>query len=132
VPRESLNPAGLSEPTGYTHVIVVSPGKLVYISGQVSLNANSEVVGEGDLRAQATQVYANLKTALAAVGASFNEVVKLNTYVVNLQPEHAAILREVRQTQIPQAPPPASTLVGVTGLARKEFMIEVEAVAVVK
>ena len=130
--RESLNPVGLSAPTGYTHVVVVSPGKLVYISGQVSLNAKGEVVGEGDLRAQAAQVYANLKTALAAVGGSFNEVVKLNTYVVNLQPEHAAILREVRQSQLPQAPPPASTLVGVTALARKEFMIEVEAVAVVK
>jgi enamine deaminase RidA (YjgF/YER057c/UK114 family) len=132
VPKELLNPEGLSEPPGYTHVVVVSPGKLAYISGQVSLNADGEVVGEGDLRTQATQVYANLKIALAAVGANFSDVVKLNTYVVNLQPEHAAILREVRQTQIPQAPPPASTLVGVTGLARKEFMIEVEAVAVVK
>jgi len=132
VPNELLNPAGLSKPTGYTHVVMVSPGNLVYISGQVSLNAHGEVVGEGDLRAQATQVYVNLKTALAAVGASFNEVVKMNTYVVNLQPEHAAILREVRQVQIPQAPPPASTLVGVTGLARREFLIEVEVVAVVK
>jgi enamine deaminase RidA (YjgF/YER057c/UK114 family) len=113
-------------------VVVVSPGRLVYISGQVSLNAKGELVGEGDLQAQAAQVYANLKTALAAVGASFNDVVKLNTYVVNLQSEHAAILREIRQTQIPQIPPPASTLVGVTGLARKEFMIEVEAVAVLK
>ena len=130
--RELLNPAGLSVPTGYTHVVVAAPGKLAFISGQVSLNANGEVVGEGDLRAQATQVYTNLKTALAALGASFNDVIKLNTYVVNLQPEHAAILREARQTQMPQVPPPASTLVGVTGLARKEFMIEVEAVAVVK
>ena len=130
--RESLNPASLSAPTGYTHVVVVSPGKVAYISGQVALNAKGEVVGAGDLRAQAAQVYANLKIALSAVGASFNDVIKLHTYVVNLQAEHAAILREVRQSMIAQATPPASTLVGVTALARKEFMIEVEAVAIVK
>ncbi len=130
--RESLNPAGLSVPTGYTHVVAVSAGKTIYISGQVSLNAAGEVVGEGDLRAQATQVYANLKTALAAVGSSFKDVVKMNVYVVNLQPEHAAILREVRQSLFVQTPPPASTLVGVTALARKEFLVEVEVVAVVK
>ena len=130
--REFLNPPGLSAPAGYTHVVVVSPGKLVHISGQVSVNAKGEVVGEGDLRAQTTQVFANLKTALAAVGGSLNDVIKMNTYVVNMQPEDVAIVREVRQTQIPQAPAPASTLVGVTALARKEFLIEIEAVAALK
>lgn len=132
MPKESLDPAGLSAPPGYAHVVLVSPGKLAYISGQVSLNAKGEVVGEGDLGAQATQVYANINTALAAVGASFSDVVKLNTYVVNLQPEHAAIIRKARENLVPPGTPPASTLVGVTALARQEFMIEVEAVAMVK
>src|SRR5450631_3231085 len=71
-----LNPEGLSKPMGYTQVVVAQPGKLVYVSGQVPLNANGEVVGKGDLRAQVTQVMNNLKTALAAAGATMKDVIK--------------------------------------------------------
>ena len=72
-----LNPPGLSKPNGYTHVVIIQPGRLVYISGQVALNVAGEVVKD-DLRAQVTQVMENLKTALAAAGASLQDVVKLN------------------------------------------------------
>ena len=127
-----LNPAGLSKPNGYTHVVVVQPGTLVYVSGQVALNAGGEVVGKNDLRAQVTQVMENLKTALAAAGASLQDVVKLNYYVVNLNPEKLSTIREVRNKYISAEHPPASTLVGVTALAREEFLIEVEVVAAPK
>jgi enamine deaminase RidA (YjgF/YER057c/UK114 family) len=127
-----LNPPALSKPNGYMHVVVVPPGRLVYVSGQVALNAAGEVVGKDDLRAQVTQVMENLKTALAAAGASWQDVVKLNYYVVNLNPEKLAVIREVRNKYISAEHPPASTLVGVTALAREEFLIEVEVVAAPK
>jgi enamine deaminase RidA (YjgF/YER057c/UK114 family) len=127
-----LNPEGLSKPTGYTHVVIAQPGKLVYISGQVALNKNGEVVGKGDLRAQVTQVMENLKTALAAAGATADDIIKTNSYVVNLQPDQLPILREIRTKYFSAEHPPASTLIGVTALARPDFMIEIEAVAVVK
>lgn len=127
-----INPDGLSKPTGYTHVVIPRPGKLAYISGQVALNAKGELVGKGDLRAQVTQDFENLKVALAAAGGTLNDIVKLNYYVVNVKPEQLPAIREVRNSYISQEHPPASTLVGVTALARDDFMIEIEAVAVVK
>jgi enamine deaminase RidA (YjgF/YER057c/UK114 family) len=127
-----LNPPGLSKPNGYTHVVIIQPGRLVYVSGQVALNAAGEVVGKDDLRAQVTQVMENLKTALAAAGASLQDVVKLNYYVVNLNPDKLSVIREVRNQYISAEHPPASTLVGVTALARQEFLIEVEVVAAPK
>ena len=127
-----LNPAGLSKPMGYTQVVATQLGKVVYVSGQVPLNARGEVVGKGDLRAQVTQVMENLKTALAAAGATMNDVVKANYYVVNLKPEQVPVIREVRSKYFPAEHPPAGTLVGVTGLVQEGYMIEIEAVAAVK
>ena len=127
-----LNPAGLSKPNGYTQVVVAPPGKLLYVAGQVAVNASGEVVGKGDLRAQVTQVMENLETALAAAGATLKDVVKANYYVVNLKPDQVTIIREVRSKYLSAENPPASTLVGVTALAREEYMIEIEVVAAVK
>ena len=127
-----LNPDALNKPTGYTHVVVAQPGKLVYISGQEAANAKGEVVGKGDIRAQTTQVMENLKTALAAAGATPQDIIKANYYVVNLKPEQLPIMREVRNKYFSADYPPASTLIGVTALAREDYMIEIEAVAVVK
>lgn len=127
-----LNPGGLSKPTGYTHVVVAQPGKLIYISGQVALNASGEVVGKGDLHAQVTQVMENLKTALAAGGATPDDIIKVNYYVVNLKQDQLPVIREVRSKYFSAEHLPASTLIGVTALAREEFMIEIEAVAALK
>jgi enamine deaminase RidA (YjgF/YER057c/UK114 family) len=127
-----LNPEGLSKPIGYTQVVVAQPGKLVYVSGQVPLNAKGEVVGKGDLRTQMTQVMDNLKTALAAAGATMNDVIKANYYVVNLKPDQVAVIREVRSRYFSAEHPPAGTLVGVTALVQEGYMIEIEAVAAVK
>ena len=127
-----LNPAGLNKPSGYTHVVVTQPGKLVYISGQVAWNASEEIVGKGDLRAQVTQALENLKTALAAAGVTAEDLIKVNYYVVDLKPDQVPIIREIRGRYFSTEHPPASTLVGVTALAREDFMIEIEAVAAVK
>jgi enamine deaminase RidA (YjgF/YER057c/UK114 family) len=127
-----VNPAGLNKPAGYTHVVVAQPGKLVYISGQVAWNSSGEIVGKGDLRAQVTQALENLKTALAAAGATTEDLIKVNYYVVNLKPEQVPVIREVRTKYFSGEHPPASTLVGVTALAREDFLIEIEAVAVIK
>jgi enamine deaminase RidA (YjgF/YER057c/UK114 family) len=131
VVREHKNPPGLSAPRGYTHVVAVSGGRTVYVAGQVALDVKGEVVGKGDLRAQARQVFENLRIALAAAGASFKDVVKWNTYVVNLKADDLSALREVRAEALKDTTPPASTLVSVGALANPDFLIEIEAIAVV-
>jgi enamine deaminase RidA (YjgF/YER057c/UK114 family) len=127
-----LNPQGLSKPNGFTQVVVAPPGKLIYVSGQVPVNANGEIVAKGDFRGQVTQVMGNLKTALAAAGATMNDVIKANYYVVNLRPDQVAVIREVRSKYFSADHPPAGTLVGVTALVQEGYMIEIEAEAVVK
>lgn len=76
-----INPKTLSKPPGYTHVVEVTGGRTVYIAGQIALDSSDSVVGRGDFRAQSVQVFENLKAALEAVGASFDDVVKLNIYM---------------------------------------------------
>ena len=121
------NPAGLYPPNGYTHVVEATGGRTVYISGQVPMDAKGNVVGAGDFRAQATQVFENLKTALTAAGAGFGDVVKSNYYVLDMT--NIGVLREVRAKYVGAAPP-ASTLVEVKRLANDAFLVEIEVVAV--
>ena len=122
------NPPTLSKPTGYTHVVEVNRGKTVYIAGQVAFDATGAVVGKQDFIAQTRQVMENLKAALASAGATFENIVKVNTYVTDMSQIQA--LREIRTSYF-GANPPASTLVQVVALARPELMIEIEAIAVV-
>ena|SRR5437867_5973080 len=123
------NPPTLSTPTGYTHIVeVTGPGKTIYISGQIALDKDGKVVGEGDMKAQAEQVFKNLQAALTAVGATFADVVKMNTYVTDM--DKAPAVREVRARYFGTTTP-ASTLVQVVHLARPEFMLEIEVTAAV-
>lgn len=130
--KQFIQPAGMHKPTAYTHVVTARGGRVVFIAGQVAYNEKGEIVGKGDLRAQTTQVFENLKTALAAAGGTWNDVVKINWYIVGYNPEMLPLLREVRSKYVNAANPPASTLVGVAALANPDFLIEVEAIAVVK
>jgi enamine deaminase RidA (YjgF/YER057c/UK114 family) len=125
------NPPELGTPNGYSHVAVVNSGKIVFISGQVGLNKQGEMVGKNDFRAQATQAFSNLKAALVASGAGFENVVKLNYYVVGLNHDKLLALRDVRDQFINKAHPPTSTLAGIQALFREDAQIEIEAVAVV-
>ena len=82
MPAQFVNPPTLCPTFGWTHVVTASGGKTAYVSGQVSVDERGEVVGPGDLRKQTVQAFENIKHALAAVGATFKEVVKTNLYVV--------------------------------------------------
>ena len=128
---EFINPKGLAAPHGYTHVVATKPGKMVFIAGQVAMDAQGQLVGKDDLRAQAKQVFENLKTALSASGATFEDVVKINWYVKGYTPQNLSTLREVRDGYVNKDKPPASTLVGVSSLFQDDYMLEVEAIAVV-
>jgi enamine deaminase RidA (YjgF/YER057c/UK114 family) len=125
-----LKPDGLAAAKGYTHVVVAHPGKVVFVSGQVANNPQGQLVGKDDLKAQTVQVFENLKTALAAAGATFNDVVKITWYVKAYKPEYLGMLRDVRNQYVNQVAPPASTLVGVTSLFQDDYLIEVDAIAV--
>ena len=127
---ERINPEGLRRPPTYTPVVRVTGGSTVYISGQVSADAGGNIVGKDDFAVQARQVFSNLRLALAAVGADFANVVKMTTYVVNYDPALREVLGAARSEAMGNALP-ASTLVGVQALAVPEYLIEVEAIAVV-
>ena len=129
MPDLYLNPSGVSKPANYTHV-VSGTGRVVFISGQVPVDKDGNLVGEGDFAAQANQVFENLKTCLASISASFADVAKLTTYIVNYSPELRPHLQAARAKHLPAENPPASTLVGVQALAVPGYMIEIEAVAI--
>lgn len=129
--KQFINPPELNPTNGFTHVVTATAGKTIYVSGQVSVNEKAEVIGKGDLRAQVEHVFANLKIALAAAGATFHDVVKITYFVVDLKPEHVAHVREVRRKYLNMEKPPASTLVGISALVVPEWLIEIELVAVV-
>ena len=123
------NPPTLSKPTGYVHVVeVTGPGKTIYIAGQIALDKDGNVVGAGNMKAQAEQVFKNLQAALESAGAKFYDVVKMNTYVTDM--EQAPAVREVRARYFGDTVP-ASTLVQVVRLARPEFLLEIEVIAAV-
>jgi len=122
-----LNPPTLSAPTGYTHVVQVQGGRTIYIAGQVSFDKSGNLVGKGDFGAQTTQVFENLKSALAAAGATFDNLVKVTTFVTDLS--QMQTLRSIRAKYYGKNAP-ASTLVQITRLAHEDLMIEIEAIAV--
>jgi enamine deaminase RidA (YjgF/YER057c/UK114 family) len=115
---------------GFTQVVTSMPGKTVFVSGQVALDRNLKLVGEGDLAAQARQALANLGHSLRAAGASVADITMLRTYIVDYKAEYAPELAAPFD-EFFQGRPPASTRVGVQALAAPGLMIEIEAVAVV-
>jgi reactive intermediate/imine deaminase len=124
-----INPETMHHPTGYSHVVEVTAGRPVYISGQVALDSAGGLVGPGDIRAQTRQVFDNLQAALQAVGAGFDQVVKLTLFLVDAT--QLPVVREVRDQYINTQQRPASTAVEVRRLVRDDLIIEIEAVAVI-
>jgi enamine deaminase RidA (YjgF/YER057c/UK114 family) len=110
---------------------MVRGGQMIYLSGQIALDPDRQLVGKEDLRAQIIQVFKNIQTALAAAGATFEDVLKLTYYIVDYKPEDRFVIREVRGQFLSSENPPASTLIGVQSLALPDLLIEIEAVAVV-
>jgi enamine deaminase RidA (YjgF/YER057c/UK114 family) len=121
-------PPGLAPASGYSHV-VSGTGRLVFVAGQVALDEHGTVVGPGDLAQQADQVFRNIGHALRAAGASFGDLVKVTTYLTDITA--LPTVRQVRDRYLDMAHPPASTAVEVNGLVRSEFLIEIDALAIV-
>jgi len=123
-----LTPDTLAPPPGYSYVVEsTAPARIFYFAGQLGLDLDNRLVGP-DFHSQATRAFENLKAALAAVGATFDDVVKINNYLTDMG--DIASFREVRDRFFRRDPKPASTTVGVTALARPGAVFEIEAVAV--
>jgi len=131
--KEILNPPALGTPPRfYSHAVSIEgPAKLVYVSGQVSVDEAGKVVGAGDMRAQAEQVFKNLTAILRAAGAGWDDVIKMTGFMVGLDAANIAAYREGRAGYFRVKRPPASTLVGVARLVQPEWLLEVEVVAAV-
>jgi 2-iminobutanoate/2-iminopropanoate deaminase len=131
--NERVEPSGVARPLGlYSHAWKVPAGsELLYLSGQVAVDENGEVVGLGNLAVQVEQVFRNLERVLAAAGFDFSDVVKVNTYL--LRGQELESYRDARtpvyERYFPDARYPASTLVVIDALAGPHYLIEVEAVA---
>jgi len=131
IPVRFQNSPEVNSPPSYSHAVTVTGGKIIFISGQVGLNKEGQMVGPNDFRAQTAQAFANLKAVLAAAGARPEHLIKLTYFVVRLDKEKLTAVREVRDQFINKANPPASTLVGAQALFRDDCQIELEAVAVI-
>ncbi|MFD9908330.1 RidA family protein [Streptomyces sp. NPDC059063] len=121
-------PDGVAPATAYTHV-VTGTGRLVAVSGQLALDEEGKLVGEGDAAAQAMRVFENLRRCLAAAGATFDDVIKLTYFVTDMA--HMPAVRIARDAYLDPARLPASSAMQVAGLIDPAFLMEIEALAVV-
>jgi enamine deaminase RidA (YjgF/YER057c/UK114 family) len=124
-----INASALAKPVGFSHVAEVSGGRTLYVSGITARDPSGKIVGPSDLKAQTRQVFENLKTILAASGATLDDVVKVTTFVTDLKDLKS--FREVRDSYFPNRQLPASTFAQVVSLVQPEIMIEMEAIVVV-
>ena len=125
---EFIDPATLPKPRG-RYSQVVRAGNLVFIAGQTAVDLNGEMVGDGDPKAQARQVYANIKAAIESVGGTLHNIVKQTLYITDYS--YLQAVQEGRWEVWPEGnPPPTSTLLVVKGLARPEYLVEADAIAV--
>ena len=132
MPKEYINPNNLfpSLPYGFSQIVVATGKRMVFISGQTAWDERKDIVGGDSVLEQARQAFRNLEKAMEAVGGTLKDVVALRIYVADYQAECGTAigiaLREFFSTQNP----PASTWIGVSALADPEFLIEIEATAV--
>ncbi|WP_129649401.1 RidA family protein [Peristeroidobacter agariperforans] len=127
---ECINPPGLPQSDHFSHVAIAEGRRMVFIAGQVSEDERGNVVGEADMVAQSRQVFANIGRALATAGARPDQVAKLTIFVANYKREHLDMI-EIGRAELFGAHKPADTLIGVATLTRPEYMLEVDALAVV-
>ncbi len=131
MPKEFVNPESLfpSVPHGFSQVVIATGKKMVFMSGQTAWDAQKKIVGGNNLLEQAKQALRNLAAAIEAAGGSLKDIVALRIYIVNYQPENANAIGTALREGFPTNPP-ASTWIGVSALAVPEFLIEIEATAV--
>jgi enamine deaminase RidA (YjgF/YER057c/UK114 family) len=134
VVKEYLNPPELPNwSDSFSQVVVVGTGatKTIYVSGQVSVAANQNIIGLGDLGLQADVALQNLSKALASAGATPADVVRLGIYVKDYKPEQAAVISLALRKLFVTGQMPSSTWLGVSSLALDGLLIEIEATAVI-
>ena len=130
MPKRFINPEGLARPNGYSHLVESTGGRTVYISGQIAIDAQGQLVGGDDIATQTEQVFKNLQAALMTVGGDFGDVVKLTFYIADMSQMQA--VRNVRDRYIDLERPPASSAIEVKQLVRPEWLIEIDAIAVIE
>lgn len=129
---EFQSPDTLPRSIGFSQIVMVRGGGLIFVSGQIAENAAGTLIGEGDFRAQVGQAFANLRTAVEAAGGSMQQLIKLTYFCVDtVDPSDYSAIREVRDRHVDTARPPASTFLVVRRLARPAWLVEIEAVAAV-
>jgi enamine deaminase RidA (YjgF/YER057c/UK114 family) len=124
-----LAPDGMAPGVGYSHAVVARGTRVIAIAGQVAMDERGELVGPDDPRAQSEQVFENLRRALAAVGATFADVIKVSVFTTDIS--ILPVVREVRDRFVDTDNPPASTAVQVAALFRPGYLLEIEALAVI-
>jgi enamine deaminase RidA (YjgF/YER057c/UK114 family) len=129
MPREIIQPEGLWDPRP-RFAQVVRIGNQVYIAGQTAVDERGNVVGKGDIEAQTRQIFKNLQKCLRATGAGFDQVVKLNIYSTDLD-AHLPTIAKVRKEYFPKEPV-ASTTVQIPRLVHPDWLLEIEAIAVLE
>jgi 2-iminobutanoate/2-iminopropanoate deaminase len=134
VPKTHINPNTLfpSLPYGFSQIVTAQGGRTVYVSGQTAWDAEKRIVGGRDLASQARQALRNVQAAMEAARGSIEDVVSLRIYMVNYKPEDAEAISLVLNEFFPSRSAPASTWIGVSSLAVADFLIEIEATAVVE
>lgn len=132
MPKEYVNPQGLfpSLPHGFSQIVVASGSRTAYISGQTAWDTQKRIVGGASLPGQARQALRNVQAAVEAVGGDLSDIVALRIYIVNYQPASAEAVGSALREFFSSGNPPASTWIGVQALAVPDFLIEIEAVAV--
>lgn len=126
MPRQITNPGTIHAPTGYSHVAVATGSRLAFVAGQVALEQDYSLVGAGDLAAQTRKTMENLRLALDEFGAGWDDVVKATVYTT--QPTEVQTIGAVMAEAMGDAAPPAQVVLGVTGLALPDLMIEIDLV----
>ncbi len=125
--KEVIQPQSLSDPRPrYSQGIVTQPGKLLFIAGQTAIDKNHNMVGKGDIEAQAKQIFENLQAVLKETGATLDNLVMTTIYLTDRKYREG--YNRVRN-QYYKGAPPTSTLVVVKGLANPDYMIEIAGVA---
>jgi enamine deaminase RidA (YjgF/YER057c/UK114 family) len=129
VTKRIVNPPNVAAPTGYSHA-VVKRGTPVFLAGQVGLDPQGNLVGDGDAAAQTEQAFQNVRAVLGACGGAMSDVVKLTVYVTDAK--HRAAVVEARKRWFPEGAYPASTYLVVAGLAVPQLLVEIDAVAMIE
>ena len=131
---EVIRAEGVCPPQGlYSHAVAAGPGRFVFLAGQTAVDENNRLVGEGDFRRQMEQVYENLKRILESAGSALEKVVKYTTYLTRSDDltDFYAVRAEIYARLYPDGQYPPNTLVVVDQLAREEWLIEIEATALI-